>query len=230
MSTLVETQSRAERMLRDAGVLCVLTVDSVGQALSCARALSDGGLTAIELTLRTPVALDAIAAIRHDVPGITIGAGTVLEPAQVPAVEAAGGQFLVSPGVSPALLDALVASPLPSVPGAATPSELMALHARGFHVAKWFPAASLGGTATLKAIQGPLPQMKLCANGGIDATSAADYLALPNVLCVGGSWMVPKEWLAAGAWEKVAAAAKDAAGIARGHEVAIDAPIEREQE
>ena len=120
-------------------------------------------------------------------------AGTVLEPAQVAAVEAAGGQFLVSPGVSPALLDALAASPLPSVPGAATPSELMALHARGFHVAKWFPAAMLGGVATLKAIQGPLPQMKLCANGGIDASSAADYLALPNVACVGGSWMLPAD-------------------------------------
>ena len=215
MNGLAETQSRAEALLRAAGVLCVLTVDSVQQALSCARALADGGLTAIELTLRTPVAIDAIAAIRHDLPQLAIGAGTVLEPAQVAAVEAAGGQFLVSPGVSPALLDALAASPLPAVPGAATPSELMALHARGFHVAKWFPAAMLGGVAMLKAIQGPLPQMKLCANGGIDASSAADYLALPNVLCVGGSWMVPKEWLAAGAWDKVAAAAKEAAGIVR---------------
>ena len=214
MNGLAETQSRAEALLRAAGVLCVLTVDSVQQALSCARALADGGLTAIELTLRTPVAIDAIAAIRHDLPQLAIGAGTVLEPAQVAAVEAAGGQFLVSPGVSPALLDALAASPLPSVPGAATPSELMALHARGFHVAKWFPAAMLGSVATLKAIQGPLPQMKLCANGGIDASSAADYLALPNVLCVGGSWMVPKDWLAAGAWDKVSAAAKEAAGIA----------------
>ncbi len=215
MNGLAETQSRAEALLRAAGVLCVLTVESVQQALSCARALADGGLTAIELTLRTPVAIDAIAAIRHDLPQLVIGAGTVLEPAQVAAVEAAGGQFLVSPGVSPALLDALAASPLPAVPGAATPSELMALHARGFHVAKWFPAAMLGGVATLKAIQGPLKQMKLCANGGIDASSAADYLALPNVLCVGGSWMVPKDWLAAGAWDKVSAAAKKAAGIAK---------------
>lgn len=215
MSQLANTQSRAEQLLRDAGVLCVLTVDTIEQALSCARALADGGLTTIELTLRTPAAIDAIAAIKHDVPNIAIGAGTVLEPAQVAAVEAAGGDFLVSPGVSPRLLDAFVASSLPSVPGAATPSELMALHARGYHVAKWFPAASLGGSATLKAIAGPLPQMKLCANGGIDASSAAEYLALPNVLCVGGSWMVPKDWLVAGAWDKVAAAAKDAAGIAR---------------
>jgi 2-dehydro-3-deoxyphosphogluconate aldolase/(4S)-4-hydroxy-2-oxoglutarate aldolase len=215
MNKLADTQPRAERLLRDAGVLCVLTVDSISQALSCAKALADGGLAAIELTLRTPVAIDAIAAIKHDFPHIAIGAGTVLEPAQVAAVEAAGGDFLVSPGVSPELLDAFVASSLPSVPGAATPSELMALHARGYRVAKWFPAASLGGPATLKAIAGPLPQMQLCANGGIDASSAADYLALPNVLCVGGSWMVPKDWLATGAWDKVAAAAKDAVGIAR---------------
>ena len=121
----------------------------------------------------------------------------------------------MSPGVSPALLDALAASSLPSIPGAATPSELMALHARGFRVAKWFPAAMLGGIATLKALQGPLPQMQLCANGGIDASSAPDYLAQPNVLCVGGSWMVAKEWLAAGDWDKVRIAAADAAGIAK---------------
>lgn len=215
MRTLADTQSRAERLLRDAGVLCVLTIDSVEQALACARALADGGLTAIELTLRTPPALDAIAAIKRELPQVAIGAGTVLEPAQVKAVEDAGGDFLVSPGVSPALLDAFVASSLPSVPGAATPSELIALHARGFHVAKWFPAAMLGGVPTLKALQGPLPQMKLCANGGIDAASAPDYLAQPNVLCVGGSWMVPKDWLAAGDWDKVRAAAKDAAGIAK---------------
>lgn len=215
MTHFAHTQQRAEQLLRDAGVLCVLTVDSVAQALSCARALADGGLTAIELTLRTPVAIDAISAIRHDVPGMAIGAGTVLEPAQVAAVEAAGGEFLVSPGVSPGLLDALVASSLPSVPGAATPSELMALHARGFRVAKWFPAAMLGGVPTLKALQGPLPQMKLCANGGIDAASAPDYLAQPNVLCVGGSWMVPKDWLAAGDWDKVRAAAAEAAAIAK---------------
>lgn len=215
MNHLAETQPRAERLLRETGVLCVLTVDSVGQALSCARALADGGLAAIELTLRTPAAIDAIAAIKHDFPQLAIGAGTVLAPAQVRAAEAAGADFLVSPGVSPELLDAFAASPLPSVPGAATPSELMALHERGFHVAKWFPAAMLGGVPTLKALQGPLPQMKLCANGGIDASSAPDYLALPNVLCVGGSWMVPKDWLAAGEWDKVATAAKDAAGIAR---------------
>ena len=214
MNRLADTQSRAERLLRNAGVLCVLTVDSVEQALACASALADGGLTAIELTLRTPVAIDAIAAIKHDMPRLAIGAGTVLDPAQVAAVEAAGGDFLVSPGATPALLDAFAASSLPSVPGAATPSELMALHARGFHVAKWFPAAMLGGVTTLKTLQGPLPRMKLCANGGIDAATARDYLAQPNVLCVGGSWMVAREWLVAGDWDKVRAAAKEAAASA----------------
>ena len=211
---LEQRQQAAETMLREAGVMPVLTVDSVDQGLRSVEALLAGGLRTIELVLRTPPSLDALAAIKERFPNARVGAGTVLEPAQVDAVEELGADFIVTPGVSPHLLDALLQSSLPVVPGAATPGELLTLVERGIRVAKLFPAALLGGTGYIKALAGPMPKMQLCANGGIDESTAAAYLALPNVLCVGGSWMVPKEWLAAGAWDKVEAAARSAAGIA----------------
>lgn len=213
-SDLAARQSAAEAMLREARVMPVLAVDSVEQGLRCTEALAEGGLRTIELVLRTPVALDALAAIKERFPDIRVGAGTVLEPAQVDAVEEVGADFIVTPGVSPHLLDALLQSSLPVVPGAATPSELLALAERGIFVAKLFPAAALGGVDYIKAISGPLAKTKLCANGGIDESSAAAYLALPSVLCVGGSWMVPKGWLADGAWDKVADSARRAANLA----------------
>jgi 2-dehydro-3-deoxyphosphogluconate aldolase/(4S)-4-hydroxy-2-oxoglutarate aldolase len=212
--SLEQRQRAAETMLREAGVMPVLTVDSVDQGLRSVEALLAGGLRTIELVLRTPAALDALAAIKEGFPQVRVGAGTVLEPAQVDAVEELGADYIVTPGVSPHLLEALLQSTLPVVPGAATPSELLTLAERGIRVAKLFPAATLGGTDYIKALAGPLPKMKLCANGGIDASSAAAYLALPNVLCVGGSWMVPKAWLVDGAWGKVEASAQEAAAIA----------------
>lgn len=212
---LQQRQQRVEAILFEAGIMPVLTVDSVEQALHVVRALSAGGLDTVELTLRTPAALDALAAIKETFPQCRVGAGTVLEPAQVDAVEELGADYIVTPGVSPHLLDALVQSSLPVLPGAATPSELIALQARGIHVAKLFPAATLGGIALLKALHGPLPRMKFCANGGIDEATAADYLARPNVVCVGGSWMVPKDWLVDGAWDKVTESAARAADIVR---------------
>lgn len=211
---LAARQSTAEAMLREARVMPVLAVDSVDQGLRCVEALAEGGLRTIELVLRTPVALDALAAIKERFADCRVGAGTVLEPAQVDAVEEVGADFIVTPGVSPHLLDALLQSALPVVPGAATPGELLALAERGVYVAKLFPAAALGGVEYIKAIAGPLPKTKLCANGGIDESSAAAYLALPSVLCVGGSWMVPKGWLAEGAWDKVTESARRAAAIA----------------
>ncbi len=212
--SLEQRQHAAEAMLRDAGVMPVLSVDSVDQGLHSVEALLAGGLRTIELVLRTPVALDALAAIKERFPDARVGAGTVLEPAQVDAVEELGADFIVTPGVSPHLLDALLQSTLPFVPGAATPSELLALAERGIRVAKLFPAAALGGPDYIKALSGPLPKMQLCANGGIGESTAAGYLALRNVLCVGGSWMVPKSWLADGAWDKVETSARNAAGIA----------------
>ena len=213
-AALEQRQQLAETMLREAGVMPVLTVASVAQGLDTVRALVAGGLRTIELVLRTPAALDALAAIKEAFPDCKVGAGTVLEAAQVDAVEELGADFIVTPGVSPHLLDALMQSALPVVPGAATPSELLALQERGIRVAKLFPVAALGGIPLLRAIAGPLPKMKLCANGGVDEASAADYLAEPNVLCVGGSWMVPQGWIAAGAWDKVEASARKAAAIA----------------
>lgn len=213
MTDMTALQFRAERILRDAGILPVLTVDSVEQAIDTARALLAGGLTAIELTLRTPASLDALAALKQEFPDLAIGAGTVLQAAQVDAVCELGVDFIITPGVSAPLLDALLTADVPVIPGAATPSELIALASRGFRVAKLFPAAVVGGIAMLKALQGPLPQMKLCPTGGIDEDNAADYLAQPNVVCIGGSWMVPKAWLQAGAWDKVTESASRAATI-----------------
>lgn len=203
-----------ETTLRSVGVMPVLTVDSVDQALKLAGALRDGGLRVFELTLRTPAALDALAAMKEQFTDCQIGAGTVLEPAQVDAVAELGADFIVTPGTTPALLDALVASELPAVPGAASPSELMLLLSRGFRVVKLFPAAALGGPSYIKAIHGPLAQLKLCVNGGVDAATAPDYLSLPNVICVGGSWMVAKKWLDVGNFDAIRDAASRAAHLA----------------
>lgn len=210
---LAQRQTSAAAMLRAAGIMPVLTVDSVEQGLRLVQALVDGGLHTLELTLRTPAALDALAAIKERFPQCKVGAGTVLEAAQIDAVEELGADYIVTPGVSPHLLEALLASTLPIVPGAATPSELLALQARGIHVAKLFPAAALGGIPMLKALQGPLPKMQLCANGGIEEATAADYLAQPNVLCVGGSWMVRRDWLARGDFDAIRESAAKAAAI-----------------
>ena len=215
MTVFTEMQSRAERVLVDVGILPVLTVDSVQQAIDAATALRAGGLSAIELTLRTPASLAALAALKQQFPDLAIGAGTVLDAAQVDAVCSLGVDFIVTPGVSPGLLDALLAADVPVIPGAATPSELMALQARGFRVAKLFPAVVVGGINMVKALGGPLQQMKLCPTGGIGEENAAEYLAQPNVVCVGGSWMVPYAWLQAGAYDKVTESAARAAAIVK---------------
>jgi 2-dehydro-3-deoxyphosphogluconate aldolase/(4S)-4-hydroxy-2-oxoglutarate aldolase len=209
-------QQQAEHLLRAAGVLPVVTVDSLDQARRLADALLAGGLRAIELTLRTPVAIEALAMLKRELPGIVIGAGTVLTSEQLRQSIDAGADFIVTPGTTPALADALAAAPLPVVPGAATPSELLALMARGFRVCKLFPATAIGGLAMIKGLAGPLADLKLCPTGGITEQDAADYLKQPNVVCIGGSWMVAREWLAAGAYDKItASAARTAATIER---------------
>lgn len=206
-------QATAEALLRRARIMPVVTVDSVPQALQLAAALRDGGLTAIEFTLRTPASLDALAAVKEQHPDLAVGAGTVLQPAQIDAVVDVGADFIITPGISPRLLDALVQAPIPVIPGVATASEAMTIAERGFRVAKLFPAGAVGGTALLKALHGPLPQLRFCPTGGIDAGSAGDYLALPNVLCVGGSWMVQKAWLDAGDYDSVREASRQAAAL-----------------
>ena len=206
-------QTRAAELLRAAGILPVVTVHSLAQARAVSAALLEGGLPAIELTLRTPVAMEALALLKRELPDVVVGAGTVLTVEQMQQAIDAGADFLVTPGTPPALADALAAAPLPVVPGAATPTELLALYARGFRVCKLFPATAVGGLAMIKGLAGPVADLLLCPTGGITEQSAADYLEQKNVVCIGGSWMVPGDWIAEGAWDKVRASAAQAAAI-----------------
>lgn len=210
----IEThQQKAESLLRDAGILPVITVDSVDQGRRIAEALLEGGLKSLELTLRTPAALDTLATLKKELPGIVIGAGTVLNEEHIRRSIDAGADFLVTPGTPPTLAEALARADIPVVPGGATPTEFLALMAHGFRVCKLFPASAVGGLAMLKGLAGPIAALKFCPTGGITEANAGDYLAQPNVLCVGGSWMVPKDWIAAGAFDKVRDSAAKAAAI-----------------
>lgn len=188
-------------------VIPVLVVNEVAQAVPLAETLVGAGLNVLEVTLRTPVALDVIRAMSQ-VPGSLVGAGTVLTPDDVRAVKAAGAVFAVSPGATDALLAAAEQEGLPILPGAVTASEVMALMEKGFDTLKFFPAEAAGGIPMLKSLHGPLPDVSFCPTGGISAQSAVDYLALPNVLCVGGSWVTPKAMVEAGDWEGIAKLAK----------------------
>lgn len=178
-----------EELVALAPVVPVVVVDDLEDAVPLAAALVRGGLPAIEVTLRTQPALAAIERIANEVPGAYVGAGTVTTAQQVDDALAAGARFLVSPGATPTLLDAMQASGVPFLAGTATPSDVIALLERGITHAKFFPAEVNGGTKALKAFAGPFPQMRFCPTGGIDLAKAPDYLALPNVVCVGGSWM-----------------------------------------
>ena len=208
-------QNTAERFLRHAGILPVITVDSVDQGRRIAEALLRGGLTSLELTLRTPAALATLAALKRELPEIVIGAGTVLNELHIQQSINAGAASLVTPGTPPALADALAKAAIPVVPGGATPTEFLSLMARGFRVCKLFPASAVGGLAMLKGLAGPLADLKLCPTGGIGEDTAGDYLKQPNVLCIGGSWMVPKAWLDNGEWDKVEDSSAKAAQIVR---------------
>ncbi|MFC7906097.1 bifunctional 4-hydroxy-2-oxoglutarate aldolase/2-dehydro-3-deoxy-phosphogluconate aldolase [Streptomyces nigra] len=198
-----------------APVVPVVVVDDPSDAVPLARALVAGGLRAIEVTLRTPGALDAIRAVADAVPEAVVGAGTVLTPEQVRRSVEAGARFLVSPGWTDSLLDAMRASGVPYLPGVSTASEVLALLERGVRELKFFPAEAAGGTAYLKSLYGPLPQVRFCPTGGIRPGSAPDYLALPNVACVGGSWMLPADAVAARDWARVETLAREAAGLGR---------------
>ncbi|MER5209144.1 bifunctional 4-hydroxy-2-oxoglutarate aldolase/2-dehydro-3-deoxy-phosphogluconate aldolase [Streptomyces sp. NPDC002838] len=199
-----------------APVLPVVVVEDVADAVPLARALVAGGLPAIEVTLRTPAAVDAIRAIAAEVPDAVVGAGTVVTPAQVSEVVAAGARFLVSPGWTDVLLKAMRASGVPFLPGVSTTSEVVALLERGVREMKFFPAEAAGGTAYLKSLAGPLPQARFCPTGGIGPDSAPEYLALPNVACVGGTWMLPRDAVADRDWGRVEALARAAAGLSAG--------------
>ncbi|ROQ69366.1 2-keto-3-deoxy-phosphogluconate aldolase [Streptomyces sp. 840.1] len=196
-----------------APVVPVVVLEDAADAVPLARALVAGGLPAIEVTLRTAAALDAIKAIAAEVPDAMVGAGTVISARNVSDTVAAGARFLVSPGWTDTLLDAMKASGVPFLPGVSTTSEVVALLERGVTEMKFFPAEAAGGTAYLKALSAPLPQARFCPTGGISLASAPSYLALPNVGCVGGSWMVPADAVASGDWARVERLAAEAAAL-----------------
>jgi 2-dehydro-3-deoxyphosphogluconate aldolase/(4S)-4-hydroxy-2-oxoglutarate aldolase len=203
-------------ILQAGPVMPVVVIDDAANAVPLARALVAGGIRAIEITLRTGAALDAVQAIARDVPEAIPGVGTALTGADVLAALEAGAKFIVSPGATPALLEAAIGSGLPFLPGIATASELMAGMAAGLSAFKFFPAAQAGGIDGLKALAGPFPHARFCPTGGVNAANAASYLALPNVVCVGGSWLAPREMIAAGDFVKIEALARAAAALRAG--------------
>lgn len=197
-------------ILRVGPVVPVLVVPRLEQAVPLARALVAGGLRVLEITLRTPAALDAIAAVAREVPGAIVGAGTVTRADELEAVAAAGGVFAISPGLTPELLDAAARGPIPLIPGIATASELMTGLQQGYDHFKFFPAGPAGGVQMLRAFAGPFPGATFCPTGGIGVDDYRDYLALPNVACVGGSWVAPAAAVERGDWDSITSLARAA--------------------
>jgi 2-dehydro-3-deoxyphosphogluconate aldolase / (4S)-4-hydroxy-2-oxoglutarate aldolase len=200
--------------LRTVGVVPVVTIDDAEIAVPMARALLAGGIDVIEVTLRTAAAIEAIRRIAGELAQVTAGAGTVLSKGQAEDAVAAGAGFLVSPGLTPAVAEAGLAAPVPLLPGVATASEAMEAAERGFSFLKFFPAEAIGGAAALKALAAPLSHLRFCPTGGVDAAKAAAYLALPNVVCVGGSWMVPADAVRAQDWERITQLSRAASALA----------------
>ena len=208
-----DASKRAREICGLAPIVPVLVVKDAASARPLAEALVSGGLPALEVTLRTPAALDAIAAMA-EVPGGVVGAGTLVTAQDVKAAKAAGATFGVSPGATDELIAACEAEDLPLLAGAATASEAMRLLARGYDMLKFFPAEASGGAAALKAIGAPLPQISFCPTGGVSPDNAQSYLSLPNVVCAGGSWVAPADKVAQGDWAGIEALAKEASQIA----------------
>ncbi len=205
-----------DKILQVAPVVPVMVVERLEDAVPLARALYNGGLKVLEITLRTPVALEAISAMVKELPDdAVIGAGTIVTPEDLQKAVDAGSSFLVSPGTTPALIEAAKASSVPLLPGIATPSEAMNLLTQGFKYLKFFPAESAGGVSMVKSIGGPLPQITFCPTGGINLAKAPEYLALPNVACVGGTWMAPKNLIAEKRWDEIEKLAREAAQLER---------------
>jgi len=200
-------------ILKSQPVMPVLIIERVEDAVPLARALAAGGLKAIEVTLRTPVALEAIRAIADGSPDTLVGAGTILSPEDYEAAVKAGSKFIVSPGATPALFAAAKASEVPFLPGTSSASEIMLAREAGLRVVKFFPAEQSGGASFLKAISSPIADMKFCPTGGISLKNANDYLSLPNVVCVGGSWVAPKDMVVAGDWAGITKLAAEAAAL-----------------
>jgi len=207
------TTPSLETVMTAAPVMPVITIHDVADAVPLARALIAGGLHALEITLRTEAAVPAIAAIARAIPDALVGAGTVRGHEQMRAVKDAGGRFCVAPGTTPSLLEASNLLQMSLLPGAATASEVMGLLEVGITHMKFFPAEAAGGAAFLRGIAGPLPEARFCPTGGIKPHTAPDYLVLPNVLCVGGTWVCPPDALAAKDWQRIESLAREAAAL-----------------
>lgn len=213
---VTSTPLTAREVMQDAPVIPVIVLHDLQHAVPMARALVAGGIRMLEVTLRTPQALACIEAIARAVPEAVVGAGTVRSSADAAAAASAGARFAVSPGYTSALGSACRDAGLPLLPGVATASEIMAAQADGFDALKFFPAVQAGGSAMLKAWQGPFGDVMFCPTGGIQPGNAAEFLALSNVACVGGSWLVPGDALAQGDWQRITALAQAASQLARG--------------
>ena len=211
-----DRQEKLFNFLNAVAVVPVLTIEDRATAVPLAKALVAGGLTTLEVTLRTKAGADCIRAIAGEVEGANVGAGTVLDRRQVDEAVASGAKFLVSPGATPGLVAAARDCPVPFLPGVATAGEAMTLAEAGFAFLKFFPAEPAGGIAYLKALAAPLPNLRFCPTGGIGAGNAPDYLALANVICVGGSWVAPHDALAARDWALITALSREAAKLKAG--------------
>jgi len=202
-------------LLATTPVLPVVVIDDAANAVPLAQALLRGGIAAIEITLRTPAALDSIRAIARDVPQMLVGVGTVLTARDLESSASAGAKFAVSPGATPTLLAAAKSCPIPLLPGVATTSEIMMGLEHGYQFFKFFPAATSGGVDALKAFAGPFAQLRFCPTGGVSLATAPNYLALSNVVCVGGSWLAPTSAIQTGDWARIEALAKEAVALLR---------------
>jgi 2-dehydro-3-deoxyphosphogluconate aldolase/(4S)-4-hydroxy-2-oxoglutarate aldolase len=207
-----ESSIQAAEICQLAPVVPVLVVEDAALAAALATALVAGGLPALEVTLRTPAALDVIREMAA-VEGGVVGAGTLLTPADVVAAKEAGALFGVTPGTTDRLIDAALDAELPLLPGAATATEALRLLERGFSIQKFFPAEASGGVPALKAIGAPMPQVRFCPTGGVSLKNASEYLALPNTICVGGSWVAPKDAVVEHDWARITALAREAAEL-----------------
>jgi 2-dehydro-3-deoxyphosphogluconate aldolase/(4S)-4-hydroxy-2-oxoglutarate aldolase len=205
----------ALQIMRTGPVIPVIVIERAEDAVPLARALVAGGVRVLEVTLRTPVALAAIAAIAREVEDAIVGVGTITRTTDFDAALAAGARFGVSPGLTPELAAAARGSGLPLLPGVMTPSDVIAARAAGFEAMKLFPAQQAGGVGMLRALAGPFPELMFCPTGGVSAANAAQFLALPNVACVGGSWLTPRDAVAAGDWPRITALAREAAALPR---------------
>jgi 2-dehydro-3-deoxyphosphogluconate aldolase / (4S)-4-hydroxy-2-oxoglutarate aldolase len=204
---MTELPRTAMDLMNRGPVIPVVVIERAEDAVPLARALLAGGVDTMEITLRTADALDAIRSVADQVPGMAVGAGTIVRPEQAGEALSADAAFLVSPGCTPRLLGALLDQAVPILPGAATASEVIALMEHGVTELKFFPAAAAGGPHSLRALAGPLPEVTFCPTGGIDRATSVDYLALPNVACVGGTWLTPGDLVAARNWDAITAIA-----------------------